>query len=182
MPESTEYDPTDRGTLRPNAKPLQKAGDHFEPMVLPDWGWNINLPENASPDDPISLFSIYYTPEIIDMIVEKTNEHTRQPADDSCPRARANDWYPTSRGEIYLYFAIRIYMTLHIDNEIADYWNTKDFTPNYCISSFMSRDRFQELHMRFRLAGPEAKGPYEKVSVFAPHFCFFFKCLLIILK
>ena len=121
MPESTEYDPTDKGTLRPNAKPLRKAGDYFEPLQLPDWDWKIHLPEDASPDDLISLFSIYYTPEIINMIVDKTNEHTRQPADDSSLYARANAWYPTNKGEIYLYLAIRIYMTLHIDNEITDY-------------------------------------------------------------
>lgn len=182
MPESTEYDPTDKGTLRPNAKPLRKAGGHFEPMKLPDWDWHLDLPDDTSPDDPISLFNMYYTPEIINMIVEKTNNYTRQPADDSCARARAFRWYPTSRGEIYLYLAIRIYMTLHIDNEIGDYWSTKDFTPDHYISSFMSRDRFQELYIRFRLAGPKAEGPYKKVSYFTLHFCFFLKCLLVILK
>jgi hypothetical protein len=77
MLESTEYDPTDKGTLRPNAKPLQKAGDRFEPMQLPDWDCEIHLPEDTSPDDPISLFSLYYSPKIIDMIVDKTNEYMR---------------------------------------------------------------------------------------------------------
>jgi hypothetical protein len=91
MPEDTVFDPTDKGTLRPNAKPLQKKGDHFEPMILPEWGWEIHLPECASPDDPITLFTMYYTLEIINMIVEKTNQHIRQPQDDSCPQARAFD-------------------------------------------------------------------------------------------
>lgn len=164
MPEDTVFDSTDKGTLRPNAKPLRKKGDAFTPMQLPNWSWEINLPENVSPDDPITLFTMYYTPEIIDLIVKKTNEHRREPQDDSCPRARANQWYPTCCGEIYLYFAIRIYMTLIVCNEISDYWNTKDFSPIHPISSYMSRDRFQELHMRVRLHGDEAKGPYAKVS------------------
>jgi hypothetical protein len=55
-------------------------------------------------------------------------------------------------------------MTLYVCNKIADYWNMKDFTPNYPITDYMSRDRFQELYMRVRLAGTEAEGPYAKVS------------------
>ena len=78
MPEETIFDPTDKGTLRPNAKPLQKKGDTFQPMKLPDFSWEIILPEHVSPDDPITLFTIYYTPEIMDLIVEKTNGHLRK--------------------------------------------------------------------------------------------------------
>jgi hypothetical protein len=124
MPEDTVFDSTDKRTLRPNAPPLRTKGDEFVPMQLPNWGWEINLPDHTSPDDPITLFTMYYTPEIMDIIVEKTNSYMRTPKDDSCPRARANEWYPTCRGEIYLYFAIRIYMTLHVENEISDYWKT----------------------------------------------------------
>jgi hypothetical protein len=164
MPEDTVFDSTDKGTLRPNAKPISKQGDTFKPMRLPNWGWEITLPENTSPDDPITLFTMYYTPEIIDLIVEKTNNYRREPQDNSLSRARANGWYSTCRGEIYLYFAIRIYMTLHVDNEIADYWSTKDMAPEHPITKYLSRDRFQELHMRMRFHGEEAEGPYEKVT------------------
>jgi hypothetical protein len=59
-------------------------------MELPGWSWEINLPDNVSPDDPISIFNMYYTPEIIDMIVEKTKEYIRQPKGDSRLYARAN--------------------------------------------------------------------------------------------
>ena len=105
---------------------------------------------------------MYYTPEIIELIVKKTNEYRRESQDDSCSRARANDWYPTCSAEIYIYLAIRIYMTLHEDNEIADYWSTKDMTPEHPITKYLSRDRFQELYMRVRFHGEEEKGAYEK--------------------
>jgi hypothetical protein len=55
-------------------------------------------------------------------------------------------------------------MTLHVDNEISDYWKTIEFSPIHPIQSYMSRDRFQELHMRVRFHGEEAEGPYEKVA------------------
>jgi hypothetical protein len=75
MPEDTVFNFTDKGTLRPNAKLISKQGDTFKPIKLPSWGWEIILPENVSPDNPIMLFTIYYTPEIMDLIVEKTNEY-----------------------------------------------------------------------------------------------------------
>ena len=164
MPEDTCFDPTDKGTLRPKVKPIRTKGESFEPMKLPNWGWEITLPENASPDDPITLFTLYYTPEIIDLIVQRTNNLEREAKDPGRSRSRANGWYPTCSGEIYLYLAIRIYMTLIVCNEITDYWNTKDYMPVHPISAYMSRDRFQELHIRLRLHGKEAKGPYAKVS------------------
>jgi hypothetical protein len=164
MPDDTEYDPTDKGTLRPKAKPLTKKGDIFYPMKLPDFHHEIQLPEDVSPDDPITLFTMYYTPRIIDWIVEKTNSYDREFDEDAGPYARGKDWYPTCPGEIYTYFAIRVYMTLYVQNEISDYWDTKDYTPDHFITKKMRRDRFQELHIRVRLAGSQASGPYQKAS------------------
>jgi len=162
MHEDTVNDPTDKGTLRPNAKPLQQKGDVFYPMKLPYFDHQICLPKDASPDDPITLFTLYYTPEIIDWIVEKTNLYNRYIKDDALPRARGKEWWPTCAGEIYTYFAIRIYMTINVQNEISDYWDIKENTPKHDIVNRMSRDRFQELHIRVRIAGSEAIGPYQK--------------------
>jgi Transposase IS4 len=100
----------------------------------------------------------------MDIIVQNTNNYIRQPKDDLQPFARANDWYSTDRGELYLYFAIRIYITLVVLNEISDYWDKTKIMLTHEITKWMSRDRFQELHMRVRLAGMEADGPYTKVS------------------
>jgi hypothetical protein len=90
MPEDTVFDPTNKGTLRPRAKPIRKKGDSFKPMQLPNWGWEINLPEDVSPDDPITLFTMYYTPEIIELIVQKTNNFERNSGDPQRPYSRAN--------------------------------------------------------------------------------------------
>ena len=59
--------------LSPNAPPLQEKGDKFIPLKCPDFEAEITLPMNVSPDDSITLFTLYYTPEIIDQIVRHTN-------------------------------------------------------------------------------------------------------------
>jgi hypothetical protein len=121
MAEGTEPDPTDQGTQRPNAPPLQERGNKFIPFDCPDFEFEITLPMYTSPDDPITLFTLYYTPEIIKSIVLHTNNVQRKAQDPSKANARANQWYPTYAGEIYLYLAIRIYMTLFVIDKVADY-------------------------------------------------------------
>lgn len=75
MLEDTVFDPTNRGTLRPNAKPLREKGDTFISIKLPNFGQEVNLLEHTSLNDLITLFTIYYTPEIIDMIIKYTNNY-----------------------------------------------------------------------------------------------------------
>jgi hypothetical protein len=67
-------------------------------------------------------------------------------------------------GEIYTYFATRIYMTLHIENKISDYLNTSDITLFHPISKYIPRNRFQELYLRFRYVELGIKGPYARVN------------------
>jgi hypothetical protein len=62
-------DLTDGGTKQPNTKSLLKARHKFIPIILPDFDFEITFPNDVSSDNPISLFTMYYTPEIIDTIV-----------------------------------------------------------------------------------------------------------------
>lgn len=92
MAEGTEFDPTDTGTLHPNAKPLQKRGNQFQPMECPEFDFEIRLPAATDPRDAFALFSLYYTPEIIESIAQYTNSSLRKSKDPSLPRSRANGW------------------------------------------------------------------------------------------
>jgi hypothetical protein len=55
-------------------------------------------------------------------------------------------------------------MTLHMENKIADYWNISRNTPFHSISKHITRNRFQELYIRFRCTEPGIKGPYARVN------------------
>jgi hypothetical protein len=91
MPELTVFDTTDKGTLRPDKEPLESTGDKFVSIKLSHFGWEIYLPENTSPDDPITLFTMYYTPKIMDIIMENTNNYTRKIRNELASRARAKE-------------------------------------------------------------------------------------------
>jgi hypothetical protein len=69
MLEGTKPDLTDQRTQRPNAPLLRKKGDKFIPFECPDFDFKITLSPDTSLDDLITLFILYYTLEIIELIV-----------------------------------------------------------------------------------------------------------------
>ena len=90
MPESIEFDPTDKGTLRPNVPSLQDHRTKFIPIECPDFELQITLPHHVSSDDLITLFTLYYTKELISSIVRYTNNLPREAQDPTKQKARAN--------------------------------------------------------------------------------------------
>ena len=119
MPGNTVFDPTDLGTLRPDEPAIHKVGTCFRPLEVDERPTHITLPKNVTPLRPYSLFELYYSPEIIDSIVQATNAYDRPVGEG--PQSRGQDWYNTTPQEIYIYLVIRIYMTLRGENEISDY-------------------------------------------------------------
>jgi hypothetical protein len=165
MPEPVVADTTDAGTLRPKLKPLPKAGTHFQPMQLDDFDFEVHMPEDCSPEDPITLFTQYYNQSIVDTIVSATNSYQREvPDNEAKSGSRAAAWEPTCRKEIYLYLAFCIYMTVFPTNCLEDYWSTKQLTPFHPITKLFSRNRFQELRRRFRIHEDENAHLYQKVN------------------
>jgi hypothetical protein len=69
MLTSTIPDPTNKGTLWPNVLSLQDYSSQFILLDLPDFKPKITLPTNLSPNNPITLFTLFYFPKIIDLIV-----------------------------------------------------------------------------------------------------------------
>lgn len=66
-------DPTDTSTLRPKRKPLQKTGDSFIPMDVPDFSSKVVLPPGITPLNALSIFELFLPNPILDIIVENTN-------------------------------------------------------------------------------------------------------------
>ena len=120
----------------------------------------ITFPEGVTPERPYSLFALYYNDEMIQSIVSTTNLYTRVVGEGE--KALGRDWYNTTPQEIFIYLALRIYITVHVENEIDSYWSTSSTRPSHPIIQYLSKDRFDELHIRFRL-GPDTSTTYSRV-------------------
>jgi hypothetical protein len=162
--EATEYDPTDEGTLRPDEDPIQEQGDHFKPMEIEVRAACIHLPVAIQYYNAYALFRQYFTKAIVESIVEYTNTCSRKAYQDPCSQSKMEGWFDTTVDEIFVFYAIRIYMTLHIENKLKDYWKTKENTPFHPITKHISRDRYLVLHVRLRICPPGTDGAYLKVS------------------
>jgi hypothetical protein len=67
-------------------------------------------------------------------------------------------------------------MILYVCNEISDYWDTHNNILVHLITKEISRNRFQELHIRVQLAEKEAKGFYAKISYTFSFLLAYFTC------
>jgi hypothetical protein len=147
-------DPTDTGTLCPKREPLQKKGDAFKPMDVPEFEPHVMLPPGITPLDALGIFSQFLPDQILDIIVDNTSSLDGRAAGPWKPNARALEWVPLTRKELKTYIGILIYMSLHFEPKIIDYWRQDSDTPWHIISSHMSLRRFQALHRRLRVNCP----------------------------
>ena len=91
MPENIITDSTDPRTCWPKAKLLKTKSDCFDLIKLPDFYTEIYFPNYISADNPITLFTIYYPPEIIEYIIRITNLNPRDPKNPKLLYARAKN-------------------------------------------------------------------------------------------
>ena len=89
--------------------------------------------------DPDNLFSLFFTPALVQSIVMETNQYAAQ-----CLAGTTHTW-ATEEGEIRAYFGFCILMGLVREPEIRDYWATDDVFHYAPIASRISRQRFEEI-------------------------------------
>jgi hypothetical protein len=65
----TVADPTDDSTLCPNLEPKSATRDHFEPFDCPQFPPKATLPPEVNLDDLFAIWSLFFTSEIMQMIV-----------------------------------------------------------------------------------------------------------------
>ena len=106
------------------------------------------LPEGVDASDPIALFDLFFSADILDKIAYHTNQHAEKLRADALLQddaLRPRGWKPTSPTELYTYFAIVIYMGLHQEPSLEEYWEKKHANaPVHSISNYMSSTRFQQ--------------------------------------
>ena len=104
---------------------------------------------NISVDDreqlqPYDVFKKIVTDDILDLIVEQTNEYAKQYIDNTTltRTCRAKQWVPTNRNEMRTFIGIVMSMGLVWTPDIHLYWSTKELYNRSFVSKTMPRDRF----------------------------------------
>jgi hypothetical protein len=103
-------------------------------------------------------------------ITKCINNYQNRPYFVRRPYERACRWYNMTVEEGYIYIGIRIYMGLHQENQIVDYWRpaTSFRAGHLPIRNTIGLKRFQAIHSAFRLYADDPnihiEGIFDKVS------------------
>src|SRR5438552_18241607 len=167
MPSKNEVidDSTDPGgTLRPNLPPEPTVGTHFNLLQCPEFEHCINLPASVDRHSPISIFDLFFAPEQMRILVENTNKSG--PFHQIGPRNRqALEWKDTFVKELYAYLGILIYMGLHSENDIDQYWCIDvDNQPSHRpVRMSIACDRWKQISRVFYIV-EKGKSTFAKVK------------------
>jgi hypothetical protein len=114
------------------------------------------LPDNCNAENALDLFSLYFTDNLISLLVKHTNLYAIQKG--------AQDWKVINEKELHIFFGILIYMGIYHCPELPDYWNSnkESLKPFHPIQRYMSRDRFLDLRCYFHISDPTKPAPQPK--------------------
>jgi hypothetical protein len=153
----------------------------FNALDLNNTEGSSHIPHTVDSRSPEAIFSLFYTDSVLDIIVRCTNLNAeRVRADPVTSRAlniRSHDslnqkpWKPVTSYEILAYLGIEIYMGIHIEPHINDYWNTqaKNGPIHQSVRTAMGQDRWRQIHRYFHVWDPtlsQARQPNDRVR---PH-------------
>ena len=86
---------------------------------------------------PIDLFSLFFTDELISLLVVETNKYAAL--------CRGNNTWSTTSDEMKAYFGFHVLMGICQLPEIRDYWSRDQRLHYSPISERITRDRFEEI-------------------------------------
>ena len=123
-------------------KPFQIDTDNEHPHGHPQ------LPASVNASNAMELFQLFFTNELLDELAYYTNSLAKEYYQESkkTNTGYAREWKPTCRWELYAYLGGLLYMALHREPSIGDYWKISDgFLPAHPVSNYISRNRFEQI-------------------------------------
>lgn len=102
------------------------------------------LIEDIDCNNPVSLYKLFFTDNILEMIIQETNKYAAQCLNNSLSSSKGHQqvWQPVTRDEINTFIGILLIMGVVQLSEIRLYWSNKRMYTNARIKNAMKRDRF----------------------------------------
>jgi hypothetical protein len=123
----------------------------FNPLVINYHTAKIQLPEGTR--TPFEIFSLFFSPELLTMMVTATNSHA------AVHHVNTNHpWRPLCLPELFVWLDYVIYMGIHPKPSTEYYWRTeaKAEGPRHAVSKVMGSTRFHQIQRHLTLMDREA--------------------------
>ena len=112
------------------------------------------LPSHIQPNNVYGIFSLFFTHEVLAVIVKNTNIYGAQHY-----RHLKTAWQDTSVIELRAFLGILIYRSLYPHPRHKDLWNTNPLKPIHLgLTQTLNRDRFTQLEACIHVSDPDIKG------------------------
>ena len=116
-----------------------------------------NLPSTVDINDPYAIFSLFFDHSILKTLARHTNKYASLHQPDPAKYPKHRPWKPTTWKELRAYIAAYIWMGLHKDLAVDEFWKENEWgTPIYPeVSNFIGRERWQQIDRFFHISDPE---------------------------
>ena len=164
----TQYKPQSKNKKLPTDITSLELIPKFEVMDINNTRGSAQIPDIIDGSNPETLFTLFFTPAVINLIVECTNlnaERTRSdPLAFRAKNIRFRDspnqkpWRPITADEVLAFLGIQIYMGIHKEPLIANYWNTRtNKGPLHpLVRDAMGIDRWKQINRYFHVWNPDS--------------------------
>jgi Transposase IS4 len=96
----------------------------------------------------LQFFSLFFTDQVIDILVQNTNSHAEWELQKAIPQPKCpRKWSSTNPTEIRRYLGIRLYFSLHPEPVWDSYWSPEI----YRLGQFIGKSRFEQIHRYFTI-------------------------------
>ena len=163
--------------------PAPWALPQFDPLPLESFSensQNFNFPSTINRSKPLELFSLFITDKIMEALAKHTNQYAASYYAQNSPephgRHRSRPWSDTAISELKVYIGAYVWMGLHPESEVAEFWNTDGakgpLHPH--LTAAISKTRWQQLDRFFHISPPRPSSappqkPYLKLEPLAHH-------------
>ena len=124
------------------------------------------LPSTIAPDDPYTIFQLFFNHDTLETLVRHTNEYAfLNPG----PENESRTWFPTTVKEFQAYLGANIWMGLHVESTIPEFWNTDPLKGpiHDQIIKHISLKRWQQIDRFFHISKPspgQQETPFDKLK------------------
>ena len=166
-------DSTDPGTRRPTEPSFDQSGAYFQPFLIPQRNKQLNSTVIGLSNDPFALWQLFFTPNHMQLLTIYTNMNARifyqKNAVKFAQLQYKRPWHDVTIHDLYAIFAIYIYMGIHKEPRVRDYWNQHIDKPLHpLVYRIMSANRFEAIDRFFHVSNPEESSPEDPFSKLEP--------------
>lgn len=117
-------------------------------------------PTLSLPDSPVEIFQLFFTPELVDLIVEQTNKY----ACEVMSEEKYEDWVQVTSQEIEAFTGFRFLMGLNPKPSVEDYWKKNPVYSYPPINQKISRERYRDINRFLHFVDNSTLAPRGSVN------------------